>query len=30
MENCIMFSRTNYFCGVCKRAIERVVDLYTK
>jgi hypothetical protein len=30
MENCIMFSRTNYFCDVCKRAIERVVDLYTK
>jgi IgA Peptidase M64/Peptidase M64 N-terminus len=30
MENCIMFSRTNFFCDVCKRAIERVVDLYTK
>jgi hypothetical protein len=30
MENCIMFSRTNYFCDVCKRAIERVVDLYVK
>jgi hypothetical protein len=30
MENCIMFSRTNYFCDVCKRAIERVVDLYAK
>ncbi len=30
MENCIMFTRTNFFCDVCKRAIERVVDLYTK
>jgi hypothetical protein len=30
MENCIMFTRTNYFCDVCKRAIERVVDLYVK
>lgn len=28
--NCIMFTRTNYFCDVCKAAIERVVDLYTK
>lgn len=30
MENCIMFSRTDFFCDVCKRAIERVVDLYVK
>ncbi len=29
MENCIMFTRTNFFCEVCKRAIERVVELYT-
>ena len=27
--DCIMFSRTNYFCAVCKRGIERVIDLYT-
>jgi hypothetical protein len=27
--DCIMFSRTNYFCKVCRRAIERVVSLYT-
>ena len=26
--DCIMFSRTNYFCAVCKRAIERVIKLY--
>jgi hypothetical protein len=30
MENCIMFTRTNFFCDVCQHAIERVVDLYTK
>jgi len=30
MENCIMFTRTDYFCDVCKRAIEKVVDLYVK
>jgi hypothetical protein len=28
--DCIMFSRTNYFCAVCRRAIERVVDLYSR
>ncbi|MBN1567864.1 MAG: IgA Peptidase M64 [Acidobacteria bacterium] len=27
--NCIMFSRTNYFCRVCQSAIERVLDLYS-
>jgi len=27
--DCIMFSRTNYFCKVCRRALERVVSLYT-
>jgi hypothetical protein len=26
--DCIMFTRTPSFCSVCKRAIERVVDLY--
>jgi len=28
--DCIMFSRTNYFCAVCRRAIERVVALYAR
>jgi hypothetical protein len=28
--NCIMFTRTSYFCRVCRAAIERVIDLYTK
>jgi IgA Peptidase M64/Peptidase M64 N-terminus len=28
--DCIMFSRTDYFCEVCKRGIEQVVDLYAK
>ena len=28
--DCIMFSRTNYFCKVCSRAIERVVNLYAR
>ena len=28
--DCIMFSRTNYFCKVCTRAIERVVGLYAR
>ncbi len=28
--NCIMFTRTDYFCQVCRQAIERVIDLYTK
>ncbi len=27
--NCIMFTRTNFFCSVCRRAIERVIALYT-
>jgi hypothetical protein len=26
--DCIMFSRTDFFCKVCKRAIERVIRLY--
>lgn len=28
--DCIMFSRTNHFCAVCRRAIERVIDLYLR
>jgi hypothetical protein len=28
--DCIMFSRTNHFCGVCRRAIERIIDLYSR
>ncbi len=27
--NCIMFSRTQTFCAVCRRAIEQVMDQYT-
>jgi hypothetical protein len=27
--NCIMFTRTDYFCKVCAAAIERVIDEYT-
>ncbi len=28
--NCIMFTRTDYFCQVCKLGIERVIDLYSR
>jgi IgA Peptidase M64/Peptidase M64 N-terminus len=28
--NCIMFTRTDAFCAVCRRAIERVIDSYVK
>jgi hypothetical protein len=28
--DCIMFSRTNYFCKVCSRAIANVVKLYAR
>ena len=28
--DCIMFTRTNHFCAVCRRAIERIVDLYSR
>lgn len=28
--DCIMFSRTDYFCAVCRRAIERVVGMYAR
>lgn len=27
--NCIMFTRTDFFCAVCRRAINRVIDQYT-
>lgn len=27
--NCIMFTRTDFFCEVCKRAVSRVIDTYT-
>ncbi|MGI8733274.1 MAG: IgA Peptidase M64 [Pyrinomonadaceae bacterium] len=27
--DCIMFTRTNHFCAVCRRAIERIIDLYS-
>jgi hypothetical protein len=26
--DCIMFTRTDRFCAVCRRAVERVIDLY--
>jgi hypothetical protein len=25
-----MFSRTDHFCAVCRRAIERVINLYAQ
>ena len=28
-ENCIMFTRYDKFCAVCRRAIERVIGMYT-
>lgn len=28
--DCIMFTRSKEFCKVCSRAIERVIDLYTR
>jgi hypothetical protein len=28
--DCIMFTRTEVFCAVCRRAIERVIDLYAR
>jgi IgA Peptidase M64 len=27
--DCIMFTRANYFCAVCRRAIARMIDFYT-
>jgi hypothetical protein len=28
--DCIMFTRTNHFCAVCRRAIERIVGMYSR
>ncbi|HVI73248.1 MAG TPA: IgA Peptidase M64 [Pyrinomonadaceae bacterium] len=28
--DCIMFSRTNYFCKVCREGIERVIKMYSR
>jgi IgA Peptidase M64/Peptidase M64 N-terminus len=28
--DCIMFTRSQAFCSVCRRAIERVIEFYTK
>jgi hypothetical protein len=28
--DCLMFTRTDAFCAVCRRAIERVVDMYAR
>ena len=28
--DCIMFSRTDHFCAVCRHAIERIIDLYSR
>jgi hypothetical protein len=28
--DCIMFSRTNHFCKVCQRAIERIIAMYSR
>lgn len=29
-QNCLMFTRTDYFCAVCAAAIEKVIDEYTR
>ncbi len=29
-DDCIMFTRSNQFCAVCRRAIERIVSLYSR
>jgi len=28
--DCIMFSRTNHFCKVCREAIERIIRMYSR
>ena len=28
--NCIMFTRTDFFCAVCRRAIAQVIDTYSR
>jgi hypothetical protein len=27
--DCIMFSRNDHFCAVCRRAIERIIKMYS-
>ncbi len=29
-QNCLMFTRTDFFCAVCTEAIEKVIDEYTR
>ena len=29
-QNCLMFTRTDFFCQVCGDAIEKVIDEYTR
>ncbi len=29
-QNCLMFTRTDYFCRVCSDAIEKVIDEYSR
>ena len=28
--DCIMFTRTDRFCAVCRRAIEKIVHMYSR
>ena len=28
--DCIMFTRTDHFCAVCRRAIERIIKMYAR
>jgi hypothetical protein len=28
--DCIMFTRSPGFCSVCRRALEKVIDLYSE
>jgi len=28
--DCIMFTRTDHFCAVCRRAIERIISMYSR
>ncbi|MEO8678570.1 MAG: M64 family metallopeptidase [Vicinamibacterales bacterium] len=28
--NCIMFTRTDFFCAVCRRALNQVIDTYSR
>ena len=28
--DCIMFTRSNFFCAVCRRALDRVIDTYSR